>query len=153
MRSEYERLFNLYNIETQVTSALKEELLTEINLKNELNSKLADALEGLDMKDGKESEAKKLKSEKRLFEEKFENKCLEIKQERKEILSVASKGSKQEVKDLGKAFAKEKSSLESKVHELSVFKAKKQEEERVEKLRKRKEIKKSKQKNLEAFSS
>ena len=64
MRSEYERLFNLYNIETQVTSALKEELLTEINLKNELNSKLADALEGLDMKDGKESEAKKLKSEK-----------------------------------------------------------------------------------------
>ena len=64
MRSEYERLFNLYNIETQVTSALKEELLTEINLKNELNSKLADALEGLDMKDEKECEAKKLKSEK-----------------------------------------------------------------------------------------
>ena len=125
MRSEYERLFNLYNIETQVTSALKEELLTEINLKNELNSKLADALEGFDMKDGKESEAKKLKSEKRLFEEKFENKCLEIKhlkeelenlKKEKNILSVASKGSKQEVKDLGKAFAKEKSSLESKVH-------------------------------------
>ena len=34
---------------------------------------------------------------------------------------------------------------------MSVFKAKKQEEERLEKLRKRKEIKKSKQKNLEKF--
>ena len=50
----------------------------------------------------------------------------------KNILSVALKGSKQENKELGKVFDKERSLLESKIVDLSAFKTKKLNEEKEE---------------------
>ena len=62
------------------------------------------------------------------------------------VLSVALKGSKQEIKELDKAYAKEKKLLELKLSEVEAFRNEKLRDERVEKTRLKKEKKKAKQK-------
>ena len=65
----------------------------------------------------------------------------------KNMLSVALKSSKQNVKEIEKAFVKEKELFEKNTSELREFKRKKLNEEREERIRKKKDIKKAKKKN------
>ena len=108
----------------------------------------------LPQKNEKETVAKKLNPENRKLQELSETKSLELKhlklenenvKKEKNVLSVALKGSKQEIKELDKAYAKEKKLLELKLSEVEAFRNEKLRDERVEKTRLKKEKKKAKQ--------
>ena len=101
-------------------------------------------------------ENKTLKQETKSFEKKLENKSLEAKQLKgkidelikdKNALNVALKSVKQDVKSQAKSFEKQIIEYEKKVSELNEFKIKKLDEERREKLIKKKELKKDAKKN------
>ena len=96
-----------------------------------------------------ENENKALKQESKSLVTKLENKSLEVKQLKgkieelnkdKNTLNVALKSAKQELKSQNKTFEKQLLVSEKKVAELHNFKMKKMNDERQEKLRKRKEL-------------
>ena len=98
---------------------------------------------------------KAIRTENKSLKEKLENRSLELKHlkadlenvnKEKNVLSVALKTSKAEIKDQRKGFEKKSSELEKKVVELNDFKKKKLAEERELKIKNRKEIKKANQK-------
>ena len=100
-------------------------------------------------------EAKKLRAENKDLQNRFENKCLELKQSKeviedlkktKNALSVALKGSKKEISENYKEFEKKKNVYEKKILDLSEFKNRKVAEEREENIKRRKELKKDNQK-------
>ena len=162
--NEYAKLFNFYTSEMEVSANLKLELLKETENKSKIEAELAVALEKLNLKEENRNATKQLKVENRKLQETCENKSLELKHLKMEIenlkkeknsISVALKGSKQEVKEHAKAFAREKNLLETKICELNDFRTKKLNEEREEKSRKRKEVKKAnrKQKVVESLEN
>ena len=138
MRSEYEKLYNFYQIEIGTRTYTEDELET-------LKIVLSD----------KDNKIKQLDSEKKDLQGKYENRCLEMKQLKSEIetlkkeknnLSVALKSSKQEVRDTIKAFEKKNEVNEKKMLELIEYRNKKLAEEREESLKKKKELKKARRK-------
>ena len=161
MCSEYGKLFSFYQAETEQKLHLESELNVERELKKNLKVKLDEAYQELNQKETAKSEAKRQNTELQSLKVKFENKCLEFKHLKDELdnvkkdknaLSVALKGSKQEVKEQSKAFSKERESFHRKNEKLVEFKTKKLNEEREEKMREKKEIKKAKKK-LETINS
>lgn len=139
--SEYQKLFEFYQF--------------EMDAKIRLESELSRACQNVENLVDIEKEAKKLKTENTKLQINFENKCLELKQSKAEIgelkkdkneLSVALKGSKKEVKENLKSFEKKEDVLEKKIKDLIEYKNRKVVEERVEKLKKRKELKKANKK-------
>ena len=127
MRSEYEKLFNFYKAETEQKLILESELNVERELKKDLQVKLAQANQDLNLKETAKSESKKHKAELQTLKVQFENKCLEFKhlkdelehaKKEKNTLSVALKGAKQEVKEQAKTFSKERETFERKNMEL-----------------------------------
>ena len=64
----------------------------------------------------------------------------------KNVLSVALKGSKKEIKEMEKTFAKEREVFEDKIRDLKEYKNRKLNEEREEKVQKREDAKRAKQK-------
>merc|ERR1719186_2127294 len=108
LRNEYEKLFNFYQKETEFKECLETELKT-VNEAKEEHIKETDAV------------LKKLHLEKKSFQEKFENKCIEVKDLKGEIetmkrennsINVALKGSKKEIKEQNKRFEKKIGTLE-----------------------------------------
>ena len=161
MCSEYGKLFSFYQAETEQKLHLESELNVERELKKNLEVKLDEAYQELNQKETAKSEAKRQNTELQSLKVKFENKCLEFKHLKDELdnvkkdknaLSVALKGSKQEVKEQSKAFSKERESFHRKNEKLVEFKTQKLNEEREEKMREKKEIKKAKKK-LETINS
>ena len=139
--SEYQKLFEFYQF--------------EMDAKIRLESELSRACQNVENLVDIEKEANKLKTENTKLQINFENKCLELKQSKAEIgelkkdkneLSVALKGSKKEVKENLKSFEKKEDVLEKKIKDLIEYKNRKVVEERVEKLKKRKELKKANKK-------
>ena len=154
-RNEYDILYNFYLFETEQKAKLEAELKKETELKNEIAAELAAAHQSLNLVVQNKTQENKLKSENRLLEESYANKCLEVEHLKAEIddtkkhknaLSVALKGSKQKFKEQQKAFTKEKEALEQKIGDLYNYKINKLSEEMDERARKKKEIKKAKQK-------
>ena len=117
-------------------------------------SKLIDyykeALETIAAIETAENNLKELKSENRKLSEKVENKSLEIKlksdieteKKEKSVLSVALKSSRKETKEQSREFEKKIVETEKKLAELNNFRIKKMAEEREEKQRRKKELKK-----------
>ena len=150
-RNEYDILYNFYLFETEQKAKLEAELKKETELKNEIAAELAAAHQSLNLVVQNKTQENKLKSENRLLEESYANKCLEVKHLKAEIDDTkkhknALKGSKQQFKEQQKAFTKEKEVLEQKIGDLYNYKRNKLSEEMDEKARKKKEIKKAKQK-------
>ena len=97
-----------------------------------------------------EIEKKALRQEIKTYVAKLEDKVLEVKKLKNDIdeqnkeknaLNVALKSAKQDVKSQSKAFEKKLTSFEKKVSELTDFKTKKLNEERLERVAKKKELK------------
>ena len=140
-RKEYEKLYNLYLIESEAKQKLEEDYCK--------------VLENVTKVENKDENVKAMKVENKALKEKLETKSLEFKQLKndfdnvnkdKNALSVALKAAKAENKEQLKEFEKKKVESEKKLEELSEFKKIKLAEEREEKLRKRKELKKANQK-------
>ena len=124
--------------------------------RDELNKLKANKEKLIDDKRKLEIENKTLEQVNKSLETKLEKKVLEAKQLRgnidelnkdKNALNVALKSIKQDVKCQNKAFEKEITAYEKKVSDLNDFKTKKLNEERQEKLAKKKEIKREAKKN------
>jgi hypothetical protein len=156
MRSEYEKLYNFCQFETKQKSVLEAELLKETNVKGELQVELSKVYHQLNLSTNDENQTKKLVNENSALKDTLNNKCIEIKQlknqleeikKEKNVLSVALKGKNQEIKEINKAIANEKEVLEKKVFDLNEYKARKMTEEREERIKIKKEIKKEKQKS------
>ena len=88
MRSEYEKLFNFYKAETEQKLILESELNVERELKKDLEVKLAQANQDLNLKETAKSESKKHKAELQTLKVQFENKCLEFKHLKDELEHV-----------------------------------------------------------------
>ena len=97
-------------------------LLKESGIKVKVAAELKAALEKLNVKEENTNTIKQLKVENRKLQETCENKSLELKHFKMEIenlkkdkngLSVALKGSRQDLKEHVKAFAREKNLLEN----------------------------------------
>ena len=97
-------------------------LLKESGIKVKVAAELKAALEKLNVKEENTNKIKQLKVENRKLQETCENKSLELKHFKMEIenlkkdkngLSVALKGSRQDLKEHVKAFAREKNLLEN----------------------------------------
>ena len=138
--NEYRKLYDLYHAESEAKSKLEGE-----------NHYL---IETLNSAEKSVENVKKLKNETESLKEKLGNKSLEIKHLKSEVenmrkeknsLSVAFKASKCDMKELNKDFEKRRIILENKIVELSDYKTVKLEEERDERIRKKKELKKEKQ--------
>ena len=146
LRNEYQRLYTFYQNELEKTD----------NLETQLHD-LKSVLESKNIKETElENQIKKEVTGKKTLQVNFETKCIEVKQQKAEIeslkkgtnaLSVALKTSKQESKEQKKVFEKKIEGYEKRVSELTAYKAMKLGEEREEKIRKKKEIKKSKRNN------
>ena len=145
VRGEYQKLYDFYQDELRKTEIFEVQLQ---NIHNHVHEK--EILE-------KENEAKHKKEviEKKQLQTSLEHRSIEIKnfkfeieelKKDKNILSVALKTSKQEIKEQNKSFEKKVSVFEKKIEELSEYKVKKLSEEREEKLRQKREKKKAKQK-------
>ena len=96
-----------------------------------------------------------LKQENKTLVAKFEDKSVEIKlmknnvedlNKEKNLLNVALKTAKQDVKARSKKSEKKISDYEKKIHDLNEFRVRKLNEERQEKMRKKKELKKKQRK-------
>ena len=143
----------LRNQFAQLYSSYQSELERNANFESEVHA----AHESKDtLKKDTDKEIKKLVQENKAILEKYENKCIEVKQLKSDVeelskdknsLSVALKSSRKEIKDQNKVFENKIELFEKKVFELNEFKVKKLAEDREEKLRQRKELKKLKKKN------
>jgi hypothetical protein len=160
-RNEYVKLYNFYNFEAEEKSKFEAELVKETELKNKVEKELAEVYKRLNAMELNEGQVKNLKSENMKLQDSFANKVIEFKHLKGELeevkkdknsLSVALKGSKQNVKEIEKAFAKERELFEKNTSELKEFKRKKLNEEREERLRKKKEMKKAKKKNHDVLT-
>ena len=140
-RNEYVKLYNLYTAGLEAKCKLEEE-------HKEVIANLASEEQNV-------ANVKAIRKENKSLKEKLENTSFEHRQIKtdlenihkdKNVLSVALKASKADIKEQRKEFDKKSSELERKVVELSDFKKMKLAEEREEKLKKRKELKKANQK-------
>ena len=132
-----DQLYNLYAAEHEAKCKLERE--NKELIENHLNGE--QSVENV----------KAIRTENKYLKEKLENRSLELKnlktdlenvQKEKNVLSVALKASKAEIKEQRKGFEKKSSELEKKVVELNDFKKNKLAEERELKIKNRKEIKK-----------
>lgn len=140
-RNEYVKLYNMYVEEHEARCRLETE-------NKELIESLAKVEQSVE-------NVKAIRSENKSLKEKLESRSLEFKHlksdleninKEKNILAVALKTSKAEIKDQRKGFEKKSSELEKKVVELNDFKKNKLAEERELQRKNRKEIKKANQK-------
>ena len=79
MRFEYEKLFNIFQRETQETSRLKVELDKEKEFKHLLEAKLAEFENVADLKEIEVVLIKKLRADNKKFQETIDIKSIEIK--------------------------------------------------------------------------
>ena len=131
-----------------------------ISLENELliqkkNAVNADRKEAIEKLASMEKRLDALKQENKTLVAKFEDKSVEIKlmknnvedlNKEKNLLNVALKTAKQDVKARSKKSEKKISDYEKKIHDLNEFRVRKLNEERQEKMRKKKELKKKQRK-------
>ena len=141
IRQEYRNLFNFFQAEVEAKQQIESQL---ISVKEEIVAK-GDLISNF------ETEMKRLKIENRDLGGKFEEKCKEIKQLKtevnslnkdKNILGVANKSVKQELKEQNKTFEKRAVAYEKKISELNEFRSRKLNEEREERIKIKKELKK-----------
>ena len=151
-RNEYVKLHSFYQLELEARSKLESELNEEKLLVADLKAEIDELHEKAYLKEEKGNLSKKIKSENRNLQEKYENKCIELKNLKSEIenakkernsLSVALQGSKQEMKEKVKSFESEKKIYDKKISDLNDFKTKKLNQEREEKIKNKKELKKA----------
>ena len=155
-RKEYLNLLNFFQIETESKSKLEAELIKETEIRSKLEAELGQVYQKLQLKEETQSQTKKLKVENCELQTNFKNKCLEnnhlkneidtLKQD-KNVLSVALKRAKKEIKETEAAFKRERLLLEKKNEDLNEYRTKKLNEEREDRNRKRKEFKRLKKKN------
>ena len=131
-----------------------------MNLEDELKEKVADIaqlqadlkrlVEEKILREEIASQQNKFKVENKRLHENYENKCLKIKYLKNE-LSVALKRSRQEHKEYSKAVTQENELLQKKNVDLHEFKTKKVNDERNERIRKKKRIEESKPEREKGF--
>ena len=141
VRNEYGNLFHFYQAELDSKKELENQLAAlkeEVASKDELLNKLR-------------TEAKKVKDENKTFGGELDAKCVDIKQLKVEVnnlnkdknaLGVGIKTAQKEDREQAKALEKKLEIIEKKVSELEDFRRKKLNEERDERIRRKKELKK-----------
>ena len=85
MKNEYEKLLHAYQVEVVESARIKAELSKEVDLKNELQVKLAVAEEELNSRDLKDVQVNKLRKETKNMQDTCENKSSEAKHLRNEM--------------------------------------------------------------------
>lgn len=155
MKNEYSKVFSFYQVEVTERINLENELKNKSAEINKLKADLENVTKAENLKDKHLIQYHNLNAEFQRLQNSHEKKCEELKhlksvtenvKKENNELSVALRRTKQENKEQYKSFEKEKKQLEKKVFDLNEFRVKILNEEREEKIRIRKEIKKSKQK-------
>ena len=159
--------FNVNDAERDVKiNKLENDLIIQKNINDDAMNKYENALEQLKFCEEKftklEKESKALKQENRSLSTKLENKTLEINQLKssvaelskdKNVLSVALKSMKQDLKAQVKASEEKLAAYEKKLSVLNEFKSKKIHEERQERIRKKKELKREAKKLVDSSNN
>ena len=150
MRNEYTKVFNFYQVEMTERMNLEDELKEKAADIAQLQADLKRLVEEKIVREEIAHQQNKFKVENKKLHENYENKCLEIKhlkndfeniKKEKNELSVALKRSRQEHKEYIKAVTKDNELLQKKIVDLHEFKTKKVNDERNERIRKKKEFK------------